>query len=189
MKFPGFPSLALFLLLASCAFAGEQKLLDIALKKGGGGDIRVFSTDAPNPVLQKIVIQGKGLGQDIDQTYTEADLDEMKKSGKPRGLVRIHGLEALTFLAGQDFTVERGGSLQVGYLASPSQRKTATVRMGYDGVTGRWWMTYLPPRRESTVRVKALELDVRTAPVVGPVGIRSVTAIDEFDRRYPIDAR
>ena len=169
----------------------EQKLLDITLKNGGGGEIRTFTEIEPgHAILNRITITGNGLGQKINQNYTPTDLTDMRSNHRPRTIVSIRGMNALTFLAGDDFAMEKGGTIEVGYLASPNKRKFVTVKMQYDNLLDRWWMVYPgDAKNKGPIRLHGLEMDVRTAPVVGPVGMKSVKGVDEFDRKFEIQAQ
>ncbi len=169
----------------------EQKLLDITLKNGGGGEIRTFTEIEPgHAILNRITITGNGLGQKINQNYTPNDLTDMRSNHKPRTIVSIRGMNALTFLAGDDFAMEKGGTIEVGYLVNPSKRKFVTVKMQYDSLLDRWWMVYPgDAKNKGPIRLHGLEMDVRTAPVVGPVGMKSVKGVDEFDRKFEIQAQ
>ena len=174
-----------------CAFAGEQKILDIAAHEDGAGRILINSTDGPSPQVIGVQVDGKLAGQEILTHFSAADLEEMKRTGKFRPVFRYHGQDAITLSIGKGFDFVQGGGVHVGYLVSLGNRKFVDVDVRYDGADGRWWVIYSGPRSSArdAIRLSGLDVKLNVLPVIGVVGIQEVQGIDEFGRTFKIPTR
>jgi len=170
-------SLSLF--AAFVAQAAEQQLFTVSAGKDGSGLIQLQSSDEPQPKLQKFTITGTLLGKKINEIYTPVDLEQMRKSGKPRTIINYMGADALTFLPLPDFTIAQGGGIRVGYATGVSSRKQMDVQLDYDPVGNRWWMIYT--KAPKPIRLSGI--NVQFNKFLGqPTGIKKVEGIDEFGR-------
>jgi hypothetical protein len=178
------------LILISSAFAGtsSQKIGTLAIDGRGEMDLSVVvNTDATGRAdAKQIRAFGNLMGHAINQTYWEGDLDDMKKNGRPRTLLRHMGVDVLTFLTLKDFTLRDGGTIRVGYQTSPTTRRSSDVEARYDETRNEWFLGYREQPGAALTRVVRLDVTVKSIPVIGPVGLTRIVATDFFGRKFDI---
>ena len=166
----------------------SQKLGVLALDGRGQADVSIIvDTDATGRAdARQIQVIGKLMGHTVNELYGESDLEDMRSTGHSRTLLHHLGMDVLTFLAMPDFSLQDGGTVKVGYVTSPTTRRSSLVEIRLDSATNQWFIGYREQPGAELTHVVRLDVTIKSIPIIGPVGLRKIVATDDLGRKFEV---
>lgn len=164
----------------------NQELLKLNIIGNGTATLSLGSTDGENPALTRVFLEGRLIGENVNQSWSETELVQMQYDGRPRTVLKHKGLDVLTFVTVPKFD-RNGGNVSVGYLRSLGNSRSIVGNLRYDTTSARWWLYYTSPQGRVS-KLKTLNVELKTLPFVGITGIKSIQGIDEAGRPFEIPA-